>query len=65
LPSHERSQSTPKYQVFRWGPRYVFTLPQGNWIVHRALDRRARLFVYSDKEVFARLGLLKEEYGNT
>jgi hypothetical protein len=29
------------------------------------LGGRARLFVYSDKEVFARLGLLKEEYGNT
>jgi len=25
---------------------------------------RTRLFVYSDREVFARLGLLKEEYGN-
>jgi gentisate 1,2-dioxygenase len=52
-------------QQFRWGPKDVFTLPQGNWIVHRALGGRARLFVYSDKEVFARLGLLKEEYGNT
>jgi len=50
-------------QNFRWGPKDVFTLPQGNWIVHRASER-ARLFVYSDKEVFARLGLLKEEYDN-
>jgi len=33
--------------------------------VHRAFGERARLFVYTDKEVFARLGLLKEEYGNT
>ncbi len=58
-------KSTPEYQVFRWGPRDVFTLPQGNWIVNRALGKPARLFVYSDKEVFARLGLLKEEYGNS
>jgi len=50
-------------QSFRWGPKDVFTLPQGNWIVHRAAER-SRLFVYSDKEVFSRLGLLKEEYGN-
>ena len=52
-------------QLFHWGPKDVFTLPQGNWIAHRTFGERARLFVYSDKEVFARLGLLKEEYGNT
>ena len=49
---------------FSWRPKDVFTLPQGNWIAHRAGPKKARLFVYSDREVFARLGLLKEEYGN-
>jgi len=56
--------STVGNQTFAWGPKDVFTMPQGNWISHRAGAQRARLFVYSDREVFARLGLLKEEYGN-
>jgi len=51
-------------QTFRWSAKDVFTLPQGNWIVHKGSSAPARLFIYSDKEVFARLGLLKEEYGN-
>jgi gentisate 1,2-dioxygenase len=50
-------------ETFLWGPRDIFTLPQGNWIAHKA-RRLARFFVYSDREVFARLGLLREEYGN-
>ncbi len=50
-------------QTFAWGPKDIFTLPQGNWIAHKAFAL-ARLFVYSDREVFTRLGLLKEEYGN-
>jgi gentisate 1,2-dioxygenase len=40
-------------------------MPQGNWITHRSGAERGRLFIYSDREVFARLGLLKEEYGNS
>jgi gentisate 1,2-dioxygenase len=51
-------------ETFAWAPKDVFTMPQGNWITHRAGPERARLFVYSDRQVFARLGLLKEEYGN-
>ena len=56
--------STIGSETFAWGPKDVFTMPQGNWIVHRAQSQRARLFVYSDREVYARLGLLKEEFGN-
>lgn len=51
-------------ETFEWGPKDVFTMPQGNWITHCAREEPARLFVYSDREVYARLGLLKEEYGN-
>lgn len=51
-------------ESFEWGPKDVFTLPQGNWISHRAAGETAYLFIYSDREVYARLGLLKEEYGN-
>jgi gentisate 1,2-dioxygenase len=57
--------STIGNETFAWGPKDVFTMPQGNWIVHRAGSQRARFFTYSDAEVFARLGLLREEYGNS
>jgi gentisate 1,2-dioxygenase len=51
-------------ESFAWGPKDVFTMPQGNWISHHAGETTARMFVYSDREVYWRLGLLKEEYGN-
>ena len=51
-------------ESFHWGPKDVFTLPQGNWVSHRTEGETAYLFIYSDREVYARLGLLKEEYGN-
>ena len=59
-----RGSSTIGNENFDWEPKDIFTMPQGNWITHRAGSQRARLFVFSDSEVFARLGLLKEEYGN-
>ena len=51
-------------KTVRWRKRDIFTLPQGNRIVHKCAGGTARLFVVSDRDVFARLGLLKEEYGN-
>ena len=50
--------------TIRWKPRDIFTLPQGNRIVHRSAGGAARLFQVSDRDIYARLGLLKEEYGN-
>jgi gentisate 1,2-dioxygenase len=44
-----------------WGPKDIFILPHGNWISHRARGGAARLFMVSDREVFRRLGLLREE----
>jgi gentisate 1,2-dioxygenase len=37
-------------------------LPQGNWIVHKTAATTARLFVVSDRDLMARLGLLTDEY---
>jgi gentisate 1,2-dioxygenase len=51
-------------ETFAWGPKDVFTIPTGNWVAHRSGLKTARLFLFSDRDVFARLGLLKEEYGN-
>ena len=51
-------------QTIQWRKRDIFTLPQGNRIVHQAHGGTARLFQVSDRDMYARLGLLKEEYGN-
>jgi gentisate 1,2-dioxygenase len=48
----------------RWKKHDIFTLPQRNRIVHRSNGGTARLFQVSDRDIYARLGLLKEEYGN-
>jgi gentisate 1,2-dioxygenase len=52
-------------KTIRWQKRDIFTLPQGNRIVHRSGDGAARLFQVSDRDIYARLGLLEEEYGNS
>ncbi len=47
-----------------WRKRDVFTLPQGNRSSTAAAEGAARLFQVSDRDIYARLGLLEEEYGN-
>ncbi len=44
-----------------WGPKDVFSLPQGQWVSHRCKHGKARLFTASNREVFRHLGLLTEE----
>ena len=51
-------------ETITWKKRDIFTLPHGNRIVHRSIGGTARLFQVSDRDIYARLGLLKEEYGN-
>jgi gentisate 1,2-dioxygenase len=57
-------ESTVGGDTIEWGPRDIFTLPQGNWISHRG-HGTARLFIVSDRDALARLGILKDEYGNS
>lgn len=45
-----------------WREKDIFTLPQGNWITHRTGSATARLFVVSDRDLMAKLGLLNDEY---
>jgi gentisate 1,2-dioxygenase len=47
-----------------WKKGDIFTLPQGNRIVHTSGRDTVRLFQVSDRDIYARLGLLNEEYGN-
>lgn len=56
-------ESTIGECTIAWGPNDVFTLPKSSWITHRAAADTARLFVVSDREILAKLGLLEEEYG--
>lgn len=46
-----------------WRERDIFTLPQGNWNEHKNGIKTSRLFIASDRDLMARLGLLDEEYG--
>jgi len=59
-----RGESRIGGDTIAWGPRDIFTLPQGNWISHRG-EGTARLFVVSDRDALARLGILRDEYGNS
>lgn len=51
-------------QKFKWGPRDIFVAPQNTWTSHRSHDDASQIFVISDREVYRRLGLLKEAFGN-
>jgi gentisate 1,2-dioxygenase len=44
-----------------WNPGDVFSVPHGNWATHRSYKESARLFIFSDREIYAKLGLLEEE----
>ena len=44
-----------------WGPNDIFTLPNGSWSRHRASAGGACLFQISDRELFSRMEMLREE----
>lgn len=48
-------------QTIEWEPFDVFTMPQWNWISHRARTERARIFMVSNRAVYERLGILTEQ----
>ncbi len=47
---------------FEWGPNDVFTVPSWHWVTHQAMGGEADLFIVSDRVVFERLELLREEW---
>jgi gentisate 1,2-dioxygenase len=59
-----RGETSIGTQRLDWHPKDVFTLPQGQWITHRAHGTAAQMFMTSDREIYRRLDLLKEEFGN-
>lgn len=48
-------------QVIEWKEHDVFTVPYWNWASHRAKRGHAHLFMFTDREVLRRTGLLREE----
>jgi len=44
-----------------WGKNDVFSLPHWQWVTHKATISNARLFLITDREVFRRLELLRDE----
>jgi gentisate 1,2-dioxygenase len=54
-------RSTVGEQIFEWSRHDVFTVPHWTWAVHEA--RNAELFVVTDRAIYERLELLREEMG--
>ena len=47
--------------TIEWRRHDVFTVPLWHWTSHRALSSTAHLFMFTDREVLRRTGLLREE----
>jgi gentisate 1,2-dioxygenase len=47
--------------TFEWSQHDVFTVPHWTWARHEALCDRADLFVVTDRAIYERLDLLREE----
>jgi gentisate 1,2-dioxygenase len=49
-------------ETVTWGPKDIFSLPHGQWISHTATSTGARLFQITDRELFRRIDLLRDEF---
>lgn len=52
--------STIGDKKFAWAKNSIFTIPLGNWTSHQA-DEPSILFLMTDRDAVARLGLLRDE----
>jgi gentisate 1,2-dioxygenase len=48
-------------QTFEWSQHDVFTIPHWTWASHTSPG--AELFIVTDRAIYERLELLREEYG--
>lgn len=58
-------RSTIGETTITWEKNDVFTIPHGNWTSHIAATKGAVLFAMTDRDLMARLGLLRDEVRNT
>jgi gentisate 1,2-dioxygenase len=56
-------RSTIGEQRFEWSRHDVFTIPHWTWASHEARSASAELFIVTDREIYERLDLLREEVG--
>jgi gentisate 1,2-dioxygenase len=54
-------RSTVGDQSFEWSQHDVFSVPHWTWASHEARGGSADLFVVTDRAIFERLELLREE----
>jgi len=54
-------RSTIGEQRFEWSRHDVFTIPHWTWASHEARSAQADLFIVTDRAIYERLDLLKEE----
>ena len=54
-------RSTVGDRTFDWDKHDVFTVPHGMWASHHATSKDATLFVMTDRDLMARLGLLQDD----
>jgi gentisate 1,2-dioxygenase len=56
-------RSTIGEQRFEWSRHDVFTIPHWTWASHEARSASADLFIVTDRAIYERLDLLREELG--
>ena len=56
-------RSTVGDRTVEWSKHDVFTVPHWTWVSHQARGSDADLFVVTDRAVYERLELLREELG--
>jgi gentisate 1,2-dioxygenase len=56
-----QGESTIGDKAFAWSENDIFTIPHWTWASHKALAGDADLFMVTDKAVFERLDLVREE----
>jgi len=56
-------RSTVGDKTFDWSRHDVFTVPHWTWVSHEARGAAAELFVVTDRAIYERLELLREEVG--
>jgi len=57
-------RSTVDGQSFEWGPKDIFVVPSWKWVSHQA-ESEAVLFSFSDRAAQQKLGLFREDRGNS
>lgn len=64
VPTEGKGRTTIDGEVFEWGPKDIFVVPSWKWVSHEA-DDDSVLFSYSDRVAQQKLGLFREDRGNS